>query len=305
VSARPHTYRELADAAGCTVRSVRNYLRDAPSTLGLRVRVVRGPNREMRVTAASNDGAATIDEIGRAAARDLLRRLFPLSGTTLDRRVRGLRAQVLVSTRGAYEYGEAHLRVVRAWLQAASARPRRAVEIAYEGAERGLRVVWPLGVVLRDAASVYLAGVPAEEETGSVRTYALHRVATTGRRSLRELSVEDSGVAPRCIEAASIEDAIDLPFSVFSARGGRAVHLHARFTPEQARYIEGRRWHRKQRLTKKRDGSLEIRFGPADLGETLAWVRQWGRSITVVGDAEVCRAIGRGAPAPVLKAPKR
>jgi hypothetical protein len=293
-SGLPLTYEELSKKGGCTVRSVRNFLRDAPETLGVRVEVVRGPGHAMRVTLA-DDGGGTIDEIARITARATLRPLFPLAGTSLDRPPRSARVQTAVVVRGAYEYGEGHLRALRAWIVAASARPRRPVEITYGAIEdAGLRLVWPLGVVIRDGASVYLAGVPAEAKTGrSVHTYALHRVhQQTPIRVLRD----DAGTPPRGIELASIEDGMDAPFSVFSTSKKDGVFLHARFTAAQAPYIEGRRWHAKQRVTRRKDGTLEIRFGPADLGETLAWVRQWGESITVLGDTRLRSAIQGGEP---------
>jgi hypothetical protein len=189
--------------------------------------------------------------------------------------------------RGAYRYDDSHLRALRSWLVAASERPRIAVQFAYKtdaGDQR--RTVWPIGVVVRDLARVYLVGIPARADAPRrVRTYALERILFPTRTAgIERLTVEDSGAPPKGINRTVVEDGCDLPFSVFPADGADAVHVNVRFTAAQAPYIRGRIWHRNQRERELEGGGVELEFGPADRGEAMAWVRQWGESVTVIED---------------------
>lgn len=196
---------------------------DAPS---LRVIRERGPDRRVRVR-VDEDSTATIEELGRVLAKEMLRRVFPMAGTALERVPNRPKAAVIVAVRGAYEYEELHLRVLRDWLNAASGRPRREVRFEYEGVETGLRVAWPLGIVVRDLARVYLLGVPSEAANANdVRTRALERVLS---KRIDVLPLKDSGRPPKGIDSAPIEDSMDLPFSISPGeRCPRARALHAR-----------------------------------------------------------------------------
>ena len=141
-------------------------------------------------------------------------------------------------------------------------------------------------------------GVPAEADSGrDVRTYALERLGLSGRgKSVESLAVADSDRPPKGLDVARIEDAADLPFSMYPAEAENAAHVHVRFAPEQARFVFGRRWHTNQTMRWRRDGGLDIRFGPADVREAAGWIRQWGRGVTVLGDASVIRAAKRSQP---------
>ena len=282
---QPRTYEELARLAGCTTRSVRNYIDQAEATLGVVVERGRGADGRVRARAKGADAGATIEELGHVLAREMLRRIFPIAGTSLERVTRRSPAHVIVGVRGAYEYEESHLRILRTWLSASSRRPRQALRFEYEGIGRGERVVWPLGIVLRDLARVYLLGIPVEAESSrDVRTYVLERA---GKPTV--LSAQDSGEPLPGLDSAPVERAMDLPFSVSSPAGG--VHVHVRFPPEQAKFIRGRRWHRTQKLKSGKDGSLDLRFGPADLGETLGWLGQWSDAVQVLGDRRLLAAL--------------
>jgi predicted DNA-binding transcriptional regulator YafY len=287
----PKTYAELAAAGACSERSVRNYLDLAERTLGFGVQRVRGADGVTRVRAEAS-AAQSVDELAHGLAGAMLRGIFPTEGTQLDRRLRAPRVQFVVAPAGAYEYGEAHLRLLRRWIELVARRPRVQVRFAYRSptvdGDRGaaVRVVWPLGVVFRDLSRVYLAGLRDEEdEVRDLRTYALERV----EGGLEVLTTTD---VPKVVETARIEAAIDLPFSMFRADGD-PCHVHVRVAKESAPYVEGRRWHKSQRITRRKDGTLDVRFGPADAHQAAAWVRQWGKSVEVVGDARLREVMGK------------
>lgn len=285
-SGRALTYGELAREAGCSERTVRNYLGVAEPALGFAITRERGPDRVVRVRAARPDDQATIEELAHNLAAQMLHALFPVAGTSFERPARHSRAQVVVSARGAYRYSERELRALRAWLRAADERPRVAVRFQYESFSSGPgeRIVWPLGIVVRDLARVYLVGVPAEAEDGrDVRSYALERVEAPKRgQAVSVLRGDEAGAPPRGIDRAVVEHGIDLPFSMYPPDTPGAVMVRVRFSPEQAPYIVGRVWHRKQRFRKLRGGGVELTFGPAERTEVEAWVRTWGRGVSRV-----------------------
>lgn len=304
LSGRPKTYEELAQEAKCTTRTVRNYLNQAERLLATKITRVRGTDGLVRVRAVPTaEEPARISDLAQILAREMLKNLFPIEGTDLDVRKKS-GVEVVVAARGAYEYGEQHLKALRGWLVAASRRPRRAVRFDYDsiasssGARDGAprfspRIVWPLGIVVRDLARVYLAGLP-EDAFGAkdVRTYCLERVDCAKKGgAFATMEGAEAAPPPDGIDEAIIDNAIDLPFSIFPARPENQVMVEVRFDAARARHVLGRRWHKHQRFTTKKDGSVELKFGPADPGEAAAWVRQWGEGVTVLGDAKLKAAL--------------
>jgi predicted DNA-binding transcriptional regulator YafY len=296
-SGRALTYQELAGAAKCTERTVRNYLDDARVVLGFDVERVRGSDHAIRVRRAGPPEAApSIDKLARMLAREILRNVFPIAGTQLDSARSDSVVPIVVSIRGAYEYNERHLRTLRRWLQVASATPRRALQFRYDAAESGSgeRVVWPVGMVLRDVARVYLAGVPAESTDGrDVRTYALEWIVQTENcPALTVLDQAHSGPQPHRLDEARIEEAIDAPFSMFRPSPDRSVRVRVRFDAREARYVVGRRWHRRQRITRTKDGGVIVEFGPADRHEVEVWLRGWGDGAKLLSMKAMRRRVG-------------
>jgi predicted DNA-binding transcriptional regulator YafY len=276
---RALTYAQLATAGCCSERTVRNYL-DVPDALGFPVDRAVGSDHTVRVRRSGEPALPSMERLGRALAGELLRNVFPVAGTDLEVSEHGGPIPIVVCIRGAYEYREKQMRLLRQWLQLATSRPRRAVRFRYDGADAGLgdRIAWPLGMVLRDAARVYLAGVPAEaKDARDIRTYALEWVVAEGReKALDVLHASVAGYPPRGIDSARIEEAIDAPFSVFRPSPDRSVRARVQFSPEQARYVMGRRWHRRQRVSRRADGGVVLELGPVNRDELEAWVRAWG-----------------------------
>jgi WYL domain len=281
---RPSTYRQLAERAGCTERTVRNYLAHADDTLGFKIRRTRGTDHAVRVYRHEEaSGAALFEKLGRALAWEVLRNVFPLSGTALESPRNTLSNLITVSTRGTYRYGEKHLSVLRRWLTLASSRPRRAVRFGYESADGvvSVREAWPVGMVLRDAARVFLAGVPAEATDGrTAHTYALEFVDLSKTPALEPLDGRASGQPPPRLDNATVADFIDAPFSMFRPDADRSVRVRASFTPAAARYVRNRDWHAKQSFKTLSNGGVELSFGPAHRAEVESWLRGWGKDVT-------------------------
>lgn len=78
LSGRSLTYEELADEAGCSTRTARNYLEDAQALLGLKVRRERGRDRTIRVRSAPSTPSSSIEQMALRIARELLRDIFPI-----------------------------------------------------------------------------------------------------------------------------------------------------------------------------------------------------------------------------------
>jgi predicted DNA-binding transcriptional regulator YafY len=283
---RPMTYQELASSAGCDERTVRNYLRDPGWARGLELTRTRGADGRVRVTCPASAPPVSFETMALDLARDILRRFFPIAGTALDRRrKRSVSNVVVASVRGAFEYEERHLAVVRKWLAAVN-EPRRAVSFSYRSlsSEHGPRRVWPVGVLIRGMAAVYLVGQPAgSKDRRALRTYALERVDAP----VILLSSKESGAAPPHLAKLSTADAGDMPFSIFRATGRDAVNAKLRFSAAVAEQILGRRWHARQRVRRLRDGRVEVQFGPVDVDEVVDWVREWEGNVEVLGDARV------------------
>jgi len=280
---RPLTYEELAAAAGCDERTVRNYLRDPGWAPDLSLTRSRGADGRVRVRSATPAEQVTFETMAFDLAHDILRRFFPIAGTSLDRRGRrSVEHVVAVSVRGAYEYGPLHLGAVRKWLAAVN-QPRRLVSFGYRSlsSETGPRRVWPVGVLIRGMATVYLVGHPSDSrDRRAVRTYALERVD----EPVRLLSARESGSAPPHLAKLSASDAGDLPFSIFRAVGRDGVTAKVRFAATVADQILGRRWHARQRMRRLRDGRVELTFGPVDVEEAAEWVQEWIGEVDVLGD---------------------
>ncbi|MBL9016744.1 MAG: WYL domain-containing protein [Myxococcales bacterium] len=64
------------------------------------------------------------------------------------------------------------------------------------------------------------------------------------------------------------------------------------FASVVAPYIHGRRWHPSQRLTRRRDGSVELTFTCRASVEVEAWVASWRHNVEVLGPLSLKMALG-------------
>ncbi len=73
----------------------------------------------------------------------------------------------------------------------------------------------------------------------------------------------------------------------FRIERGDPREVVIRFTPEQARYIRGRRWHPTQKLEEQDDGSLILHMQVGGLGEVKRWVLQYGAGAEVLAPPDL------------------
>lgn len=302
----PFTYDDLEEreALQLSRRSLQLYLETHLPAAGYTVLRGRTAGPRPRATFALPRADATSDSaVNRAAlslARGVLAELFPVDGTDLDKKLAPSR--VLAFASGVPRFKEHHRRALVRWINAAEREPPRAVLLRYRAATEGdgdddelrPRLVWPLGVILREGRRVYLPAIAEPAlSLADRRMYALERVVP---------SPDDCGVtfAPPSMQALPkllrdrsprLQDLVQSPFGLFRPdRPDDGVALHVRFDPRQSRYVRGRRWFPKQRETETREGGIELRFGPVELREAVAWCSQWIEGVTVLGDVRLREA---------------
>ena len=64
--------------------------------------------------------------------------------------------------------------------------------------------------------------------------------------------------------------------------GDRTYAVHVRFSPYQARWIQEEIWHESQIMTKRPDGTLDVRFQATGLPDLARWVLSYGGECEVI-----------------------
>ncbi len=259
---------------------------------------------------AEIDGGA-VNRAALALARGMLADLFPIDGTDLDQRMGAPRVLAIAS--GVPRFELHHKRALMRWIAAAERERPAAVQLRYrpargDGDNAGApddevrpRLVWPLGVILRDGRRVYLPALV--EPAGSMadrRLFALERVVV-GAKDCGVISVPESEAPPTRFlldERPRLQDLVQAGFGLVRPEASAdRVDLAVRFDARQAPYVRARRWHPRQRELELYDGGMELRFGPVELREAIAWCSQWIDGVTVLGDARLRDAYERSLDA--------
>ncbi len=288
----PRTYQQLADHAGCTVRSVRNYLERAEEIFGFPVEKTRDEEHRIVVRAV---GATSTRSRPRGTAPDplataLTRALFPNPSDSSSA------SPVIVALPGLPTYGAHQARAVRLWAEAAAAKRPRALRLRH-AIPTGGEVYFPTAVVVHNVSGVVLLGAP---------TYAL------GLDDGIAIALEDvpdepgaceavHNVAPPPVSIVKMREAStsDLPFTLRTPSSGEPlVRVHVRFGVPVAARLQGRLWHRSQRVVVRRDGELDVRFGPVPLADAASWAAAFGDAIRVLGDKKLRKAVKKGSFVP-------
>jgi proteasome accessory factor B len=72
---------------------------------------------------------------------------------------------------------------------------------------------------------------------------------------------------------------LDGAFGIFS---GPAQTFKLKFSPKVSEYVTARKWHRSQKIQRKRDGSLVLTLKVADSEEVRSWIRSFGKEVKVL-----------------------
>jgi len=78
-------------------------------------------------------------------------------------------------------------------------------------------------------------------------------------------------------------------------RGDRTYAVHVRFSPYQARWIQEERWHDSQLMTRRRDGSLDVRMQVTGLNDVARWALSYGAEAEVISPPVLRHRVAREA----------
>lgn len=282
----PLTYQQLADQAGCTVRSVRNYLARAQDIFGFTVEKSRDDEHRVVVRAVglkpprAPSAKKDLDPFDAALASAL----FPDDATTS-----GSRNTVIVAFRGLPAYGSHQTLVARRWAKAPKSKSSTALRVAlrHDSAEV---VLWPIAVVVHNLSGVVLIGAPPDAERPD-------QIVCLDLASVRDEpdAIEDApdALAPGFeLEEVVVDDLLDLPFSAHKPNPDEPMtDVHVRFEPVLATTLAHRIWHRSQRVVLRRNGELDVRFGPVPVGLAASWAAGFGAGVRIMGDKKLRKAI--------------
>jgi hypothetical protein len=293
----PKTYAQLATHAGCTVRSVRNYLERSQEIFGFRVEQTRAPGSHSvlvraagRALAARGSCPAFAQGLA-SAVRDRLFHLEHAGGSLGDRS-----APIIASFRGIPSYNPDQERLLDGWVGACTKAPRLAVRLRCPGLEPPECTLWPLATILHNLEGLLLVGLPIEADSlDAVRVVNLERVSTEPG-GLQVAQRNETGDPAVDLDAVDVYELIDLPFSARPLRqDGRAtVDVHVRFEPEVADRMRNRLWHRSQEAVLRTDGSLDVKFGPVDLDVAASWASSFGGAAQVMGSKKLRKTVKKG-----------
>lgn len=281
----PLTYQQLAERAGCTVRSVRNYLARAEEIFGFPVDKSRDSEHRVVVRAQGTPRARTratppTDPFHGA----LCRALFPD-----DQQASAQPEPVVVAFQGLPAYSMHQANVARAWALAASDGQPTAYRLTLRQPQMSV-VLWPVAVVVHANTGVILVGIPpAAPAPDQLVTLPLASVADEADAIAPDRQAVVPAFDPRGIE---LEAWIDLPFSGLRPDPREpTVDVHVRFEPTAAARVLRRVWHRSQRVVLRRDGELDVRFGPVPLAAAASWAASFGSALSVLGDKKLRKAV--------------
>lgn len=110
---------------------------------------------------------------------------------------------------------------------------------------------------------------------------------------MRIKTLRETGKTFERPEQFSVHSRLRKSFAVHSAEGDYDVLI--RFSPRVADYVRERRWHDSQRVTEKRDGSLDLRLNLSSLREVERWVLSWGGEAVVIRPRELAESVRSAA----------
>ena len=138
--------------------------------------------------------------------------------------------------------------------------------------------VYPQGFVFH-RGSLYL--IAWSSRRAEIRTYKMDRIDDVHSTNLKATIPQDFNLA----------DWLEHSFGVFQSGSGRLQTIRIRFTRDVARYVQESRWHKSQKLTPQKDGSLIAEFQLTDTTEIKRWIMSFGPGATVLEPAALVEEI--------------
>ncbi len=291
---KPFTHSQLAAHAGCTVRSVRNYLARAEDIFGFRVERYRDGGHSVLVRAVDVPPSQLVPHelpVADPLAAALLHACLPhRAGSPTDT---PSSPRVLVAFRGFPSFSPHQTRALDRWIEAASATPLRPLRIRTvpTNDEPSELLCWPVGAIFHATDGIQLVALPLDAEAvDSLRTIDLAMVEDSedALAAVDSTDLPEPPVDPSSIDLATI---IPTPFTGRIAPDGPVVNVQVRFAPPFASVARSRIWHQSQRVVVHHDGSIDVRFGPVPLDAAASWAASFGRAIEVLGDKRLRKTV--------------
>jgi predicted DNA-binding transcriptional regulator YafY len=140
--------------------------------------------------------------------------------------------------------------------------------------------VYPQGFVFH-RGSLYL--IAWSSRRGEVRTYKMDRID----------DVHSTKLPARVPENFDLADWLEHSFGIFRSGSTELQTIRIHFTRNVARYVRESSWHRHQKLTDQKDGSVIAEFRLTDTSEIKRWIMSFGPNATVLEPQELVDEIQR------------
>ncbi len=288
------TYADLAKHAGCTIRSVRNYLQHAEDIFGFPVERVRGKQHSIYVVAASKPvqppaSQPNWQDLAETAFVQIVSSSASASTLLLDN------APVVVACRGLPQYSHHQRSAVGHWISATKLQPRKPIrlQLASTSGEDQEVQAWPVGVIMHNVDGIVLVMVPIDADAAlEVRAICLAALSDSPD-AVTVLASNDAVPVPARLESFDWAAHFDLPFCTRPRPQDRKAQamVRVRFSSKLATQVQNRVWHASQHTVLRKDGSTDVSFGPVDLGAAASWVSSWGKAVEVLGDKRLRKTI--------------
>ena len=290
---RTWTTHELAAKLGIAERTVRAHLADLSGSGQLPVasdrrgwRLVEGARLQLGPVRFQLEEAAAVYLAARLllrhsdepnpAVREAVRRLAVVVPEDLGRFMDTLVARA--ESDADSRFAEVFRTLAYGWAA------RQWVEVEYRSAGRDDAAAYRFAPYLLEPASrepsVYAIGLA--EPPGALRVFKLERVR---RAALTEAVFEPP---PHDELLARLDQAWEVWLS-----DGDVAEVRLRFDAAAARQVTEARWHPSQRVERRPDGGIEVRFAVASTLELEPWILGWGAACEVLAPADLRQRIAQ------------
>lgn len=138
--------------------------------------------------------------------------------------------------------------------------------------------MYPQGFVFH-RGSLYL--IAWSSRRGEIRTYKMDRID----------DVHFTKLPARVPENFNLADWLEHSFGIFRSGSTELQTIRVHFTRDVARYVRESNWHRHQKLTTQKDGSLIAEFTLTDTQEIKRWIMSFGPNATVLEPSHLVNEI--------------